>query len=83
MARVDVHLWAGLRRLTDGEEVVTVEASTIGEMLDAVIAKHPGVAPILEDGVSVALNGEIYTGNRHRAIETGDEVFLMQRMRGG
>lgn len=83
MAQVDVHLWAGLRRLTDGAEVVTVEAGTIGEMLDAVVEKHPGVKPILDAGVSVALNGEIFNGARHRPIETGDEVFLMQRMKGG
>ena len=83
MATVDVHLWAGLRRLTDGEDVVTVEASTIGEMLDAVTKRYPGLGPILESGVSVALNGEIYNGSRHRAVETGDEVFLMQKIKGG
>lgn len=83
MASVDVNLWAGLRRLTDGADVVTVEASTIGEMLDALAERHPGLAPILASGVSVALNGEIYNGARHRPVETGDEVFLMQRIKGG
>lgn len=83
MAQVDVNLWSGLRRLTDGAEVVTVEASTIGEMLDALIEAHPALEPLLKAGVSVAVNGEIYNGARHRPIEAGDEIFLMQRMKGG
>ncbi|NIZ12317.1 MoaD/ThiS family protein [Phaeobacter sp. HF9A] len=83
MAQVDVHLWAGLRRLTEGAEVVTVEAATIGEMLDALVQAHPGLKPILDAGISVALNGEIYNGARHRAIAEGDEIYLMQRMKGG
>lgn len=83
MTKVDVNLWSSLRRLTDGAEVVTVEATTIGEMLDALIAAHPGVKPIIDGGVSVAVNGEIYNGARHRPIEAGDEIFLMQRIKGG
>lgn len=83
MPKVDVNLWSGLRRLTDGAEVVTVEASTIGSMLEALATAHPGVKPILDAGVSVAVNGEIYNGALHRPIEAGDEIFLMQRMKGG
>lgn len=83
MPMVDVNLWSGLRRLTDGASIVTVEASTIGEMLDALGTAHPGVKPILDAGVSVAVNGEIYNGARHRPIEAGDEIFLMQRLKGG
>lgn len=83
MATVDVHLWSGLRRLTDGVDVVPVEATTIGTMLDGLIAAHPALKPILDAGVSVALNGEIYNGARHQPVAEGDEVFLMQRMKGG
>ena len=83
MSTVTVHLWAGLRRLTDGAESVLVEAATVGEMLDALVARHPGLGPVLASGVSVALNGEILTGGRNRAITPQDELFLMQRMKGG
>jgi sulfur carrier protein ThiS len=83
MAQVDVNLWSGLRRLADDADVVTVEASTIGEMLDALATACPAVKPILDAGVSVAVNGEIYNGARHRAIEAGDEIYLLQRMKGG
>ena len=32
---VQVNLWSGLRRFTDGEVAVTVTAQTVREMLDA------------------------------------------------
>lgn len=78
-----VHLWAGLKRLTGGEEVVEVEAATIGQMLDALAEKHPGLAPVLKEGVSVAIDGEIVNGARHRALDEGVEIYLMQRIKGG
>ncbi len=83
MPVVDVHLWSGLRRLTDGAEVVTVEASTIGEMLKALSATHPELKPILDGGVAVAVNGEIYNGALFKPLNEGDEVFLMQKIKGG
>ncbi|MGG7567767.1 MoaD/ThiS family protein [Rhodovulum sp. DZ06] len=83
MSRIEVNLWSGLRRLTDGAEVVEVEADTIGGMLDAVVAKHPGLGPVFEAGVSVALDGEIVNGSRHMPVPEGAEVFLLQKMKGG
>lgn len=79
---VDVHLWSGLRRLTDGSEVVSVEASTVGEMLDALQAAHPGLGPVLEAGVSVVIDGEMVNG-RFAPVAEGQEIYLMQRLKGG
>lgn len=79
---VEVHLWSGLGRLTDDETTVTIEAATVGEMLDALTDVHPGLAPVIEAGVSVAIDGEIVNG-RQVAIPSGAEVFLLQRLKGG
>lgn len=79
---VEVHLWSGLRRLTGGEIVVPVEAASVGEMLAALEARHPGLAPVIAAGVSVAIDGEIVAG-RNVAIPPGAEVYLMQRLKGG
>lgn len=79
---VEVNLWSGLARLTGGETVVDVEAETVGQALDALVARHPGLAPVIEAGVSVAVDGEIVQG-RHIAVAPGAEVFLMQRLKGG
>ncbi|MDF2235129.1 MoaD/ThiS family protein [Albimonas sp. CAU 1670] len=83
MAKVTVNLWAGLRRLTDGAEVVEVEASTIGEMLDALVEAYPGLGPVFDAGVSVAVDGEIINGGRGKPLSPENEIFLLQRMKGG
>lgn len=82
MAAIDVHLWSGLRRLTDGAEVVSVEAATVGEMLDALIAAHPGVGPLIDAGVSVVIDGEMNT-SLHTTVSPENEIYLMQRLKGG
>ena len=79
----DVHLWSGLRAMADGNEMVTVEASTVGEVLTALVAAHPGLKDAIDAGVSVAVDGEIITGDRFAEVPDGAEVFLMQRVKGG
>ncbi len=80
---VEVHLWAGLRRFTDGQLVVPVEAATIGQMLDALVAAHPGLKPAIDAGVTVAVDGQVITDGLHRPLRNGAEVYLMQRLKGG
>ena len=79
----EVNLWSGLRRFTDGAEVVEIEAKTVGQVLDGLIAAHPGLAPVIEAGVSVAVDGEVVTGGRQRSVAPDSEVFLMQQIKGG
>lgn len=80
---VAVNLWSGLRRFTDGAEVVEVEAKNVGQVLDALVAAHPGLAPVIEAGVSVAVDGEVVTGGRRTPVSEASEVFLMQQIKGG
>ena len=80
---VEVQLWSGLRRVTGGATVVEVEGGTVGAVLDALIAAHPGLAPFIEAGVSVSVDGEIINGDRSAEVPEGAEVFLMQRLKGG
>jgi len=80
---VEVQLWSGLRRVTGGATVVEVEGATVGAVLDALIAAHPGLAPFIEAGVSVSVDGEIINGDRSAEVPEGAEVFLMQRLKGG
>ncbi|HCQ64146.1 MAG TPA: hypothetical protein DIU07_02750 [Rhodobacteraceae bacterium] len=80
---IEVNLWSGLRHVTGGATVVEVEGATVGAVLDALVAAHPGLAPFIEAGVSVAVDGEIITGDRFAEVPDGAEVFLMQRLKGG
>ena len=79
---VSVHLWSSLTRFTDGARVVSVEAGTVGQVLDALTRAYPGLEPILEAGVSVVIDDEL-VNDHHSAVPEGAEVYLMQRIKGG
>ncbi|MEZ5722386.1 MAG: hypothetical protein R3D59_12630 [Paracoccaceae bacterium] len=55
----------------------------MGAVLDALVAAHPGLAPYIAAGVSMAVDGEIIAGDRFAEVPEGAEVFLMQRVKGG
>ncbi|MCL6285490.1 MoaD/ThiS family protein [Ruegeria sp. 2012CJ41-6] len=80
---VKVHLWSGLRTLTGGQEVVEVEASTIGEMLRELVRLHPALQAPIEAGVSVSVDGRIMASDLTAPVSAEDEIYLMQRLRGG
>jgi molybdopterin converting factor small subunit len=83
MPRVEVNLWSGLRAFADGAAKVEVEAETVGEALRGLAEKHPGLAPLLEDEVSVVVDGRVIVSGQTEPISEGSEVWLMQRLRGG
>jgi sulfur-carrier protein len=78
-----VHLWASLRRFADGQEVVEVDAATVGQMMDALEKAHPGLGPAIKAGLSVAVDGEVIANNRAAPVKADSEVFLLQRLKGG
>ena len=79
----EVNLWSGLRQFTDGELVIKVKADTVGKMLDELISIYPNLKPIIEAGVSVAVDGEMIAGANHTPIKPDSEIFLLQQFRGG
>lgn len=81
--RVKVHLWAGLRSLADGQEIVEVRASTIGQMLDAIGAEFPALEDYLEDNVSVSVDGRIMATDLTHPLNEDSEIYIIQRLRGG
>jgi molybdopterin converting factor small subunit len=81
--RVEVELWAALRAHAGGAQSVEIEANNVGEMLDALARAYPGMAELLEDSISVAVNGQIIATSHDVRVRTGDEVVILQRIRGG
>ena len=72
-----------MRKFTDGELLVKVKAETVGKMLDELVSIYPKLEPIIEAGVSVAVDGEIVAGADHTPIKPGSEIFLLQQFKGG
>lgn len=80
---VAVNLWSGLRRFADGQQVVEVEASTVGEVLQKLVQAHPGLDPVIQAGVSVSVDDEIVQRALNHPVKPDSEVFLLQQFRGG
>ena len=72
-----------MRQFTDGELVIKVKADTVGKMLDELIFIYPNLEPIIEAGVSVAVDGEMIAGANHTPIKPDSEIFILQQFKGG
>ncbi|MDZ4312725.1 MAG: MoaD/ThiS family protein [Cypionkella sp.] len=79
---VEINLWSGLRRFANDQTVISVNGYTVREILDALVKAHPALLPIIKSGVSVSVNGQIVT-NMFAAIDASDEVYVIQRIKGG
>ena len=80
---VKVHLWSGLRSLVDGQDAVEVDASTVGEVLNGLIAKYPDLEAHIDAGVSVAVDGKIIVSDLTAFVTEQSEIYLLQKLRGG
>ena len=81
-----------LRRFTDGEPKVNVTGSSVGEVLDALDAAHPGIGERLRDEsgqlrrfVNVFVNGHNVrdADGVDTRLSAGDEVGIIPAMAGG
>ena len=80
---VRVVLTGNLRHLTGGETELEVEAGTIRQLFRALGERHPGLVPHLEEGVAVAIDGEIFQDAWFAEVRPDSEVHIMPRIAGG
>jgi len=80
---VQVMLSGPLKAAAGGRTQVEVEAATIHQMLSRLGQDHPKLKPMLERGVAVAIDGQIYRDDWLRPIPAGSEVVILPRMAGG
>ncbi len=80
---VQVVLWGSLKAAAGGKTELEVEAANIRELLSRLGESYPALQPILEEGVSVAIDGKIYRNAWFQPIPPGSEVYLLPPMAGG
>ena len=78
-----VKLGGPLMSQAGGVTEFDVEASTIREMLTRLGELYPGLTPVLDRGVTVAVNGTVYRGAFLTPIPDGAEVFILPPLVGG
>lgn len=80
---VKVNLWGSLKTLASGRDTIEVEAQTIRQMFRALGEQEPGLVPVLETGITVAIDGQIYRDDWFKEINDDNEVYLLPKMEGG
>ncbi|MBL6766364.1 MAG: MoaD/ThiS family protein [Verrucomicrobiae bacterium] len=89
---VTVRIPTPLRKLTNDEELVTVEAATIGDAISELQTKYPGIRERLVDDsgevrrfVNIYVNEEDirFLQNKATPIKDGDEVSIIPAIAGG
>ncbi len=81
MARVT--LIGNLRQYTGGVTELEVEASSIRQLFARLGELYPELAPHLEDGLAVAIDGQIYQDTLIQPIEPDSEVHVLPQIAGG
>ena len=81
MARVV--LTGNLKRYTGGETEFDLEASSVRHLFRALSERFPALGPHLEEGVAVAIDGQIYQDAWLEPIPPDGEVYLLPQIAGG
>lgn len=80
-----------LRRYTAFEQEVQLEATSLRAALEALVARYPGLGPVLYDGDGklrsvhrLFLNGEVLdVGDDDRSLAPTDELGILTAIAGG
>ena len=81
MARVI--LSGTLKDLAGGDSQVELEARDVRQLLRALGERYPELAPHLEQGYAIAIDGEIFQDAWFAPIGPDSEVHLVPAIRGG
>jgi len=80
---VRVKLGGPLQSQAGGAKDFEVDAATIRELLERLGLAHPELRPLLDRGVTVAVNGTIFRGAFLTPIPDGSEIYLLPALEGG
>ena len=80
---VEVMLWGSLAAAAEGHSKVQIEAKDIRELFKRLSERFPGLEPLMERGVAVAIDGMIYRDTWSKKLPIGAEIYLLPRLTGG
>jgi molybdopterin converting factor small subunit len=78
-----VFLSGTLKQLAGGVSELDVEARDVRQLLRALGERCPELAPHLDDGYAIAIDGEIFQDALFAPIRPDSEVHLVPAIRGG
>ena len=83
MSLVRVTFISSFRPALGGSEALEIEATSLRELMRIITSKYPRMQKHIDDGIALAINGQIYRDNWDVEIPEGAEVYLMPRIQGG
>jgi molybdopterin converting factor small subunit len=78
-----VVLIGNLKNYTGGETEFDLPATSVRHLFKLLTELHPEVGPHLEEGMAVAIDGQIYQDALFQPIEPDSEVHLLPQIAGG
>jgi sulfur-carrier protein len=81
MARVT--LIGNLAQITGGVAEFDLPATSVRHLFRQLTELHPALGPHLQDGVAVAIDGQIYQDALLEPIGADSEVFVLPQIAGG
>ena len=79
----EVELFGGLRDAVNGAKSIQAEGKTIRELLKNISRDYPAMRERIDQGIAVAIDGNIYRDDWEQPIPKGAEVVLLSRIAGG
>lgn len=81
MARVT--LIGNLRQFTDGVTELDVDAASVRALFARLGERYPALAPHLQQGLAVAIDGQIYQDALFQEIGPESDVHILPQIAGG
>jgi molybdopterin converting factor small subunit len=78
-----VTLIGNLRQYTGGVAALELEAASVRQLFARLGEKYPALAPHLEQGMAVAIDGQIYQDALLQPIAADSEVHILPQIAGG
>ena len=80
---VKVLLGGTLKNAAGGESEFDLDAKTIQALLRELGERCPKLEPLLERGVAVSIDGQVYRGAWLQPVPPDSEVFILPQLGGG
>jgi sulfur-carrier protein len=71
------------RRLTGGQTEFDIEANTVRRMITELDRRYPGLGHQIDEGMAIAIDGEIFQDAYAAELKPGSEIYLIPKIGGG
>jgi sulfur-carrier protein len=80
---VEVTLWGSVGAAAGSRDKIEIEAKDIRELFRKLSAEFPGLEPLIDNGIAVAIDGVIYRDTWSKELPEDAEILLLPRLAGG